>query len=507
MMTVRRLWKDRPLTLILIAAIFFRIIAVIFSKGYGMFDDHFLVIESSQSWVDGYDYNNWLPSSENTTPKGHSFFYPGIHFGIFWFLEKICITDPQSKMYLIRLLHAALSLIVVIWGFRITERISNLKAARMAGLLLALYWFMPFFSVRNMVEIVSIPFLMYGTWLVVKHQNEVNRKWLFFLAGMLLGLAFNIRFQTIIFSFGIGLVMVIHGKWLKAILLGVGYILTIALVQGLIDIFIWGYPFGELTEYINHNIIHSTDYIVSPWYTYLLLILGILIPPLSFFLLFGFFRSWRKHLIIFLPTLLFLVFHSVFPNKQERFILPVLPFFIMLGVVGWEDFIKNSRFWTNNKQLLKASWIFFWIINLILLPVISTTYSKKAHVESMYYLSRYENKKMILIEHSHKYGVPLLPRYYSDEWPGYIEVDKATRASGIDSVFIKKKDLVPQFVLFIEKDNMDDRLAKMKSMYPDLVYETTVEPGLVDKVMHWLNPVNANNVIIIYRNDAFKKGR
>ena len=47
--------------LILLAALIARLIAVLFSQGYGMHDDHFLIIESSNSWANGTDYNNWLP--------------------------------------------------------------------------------------------------------------------------------------------------------------------------------------------------------------------------------------------------------------------------------------------------------------------------------------------------------------------------------------------------------------------------------------------------------------
>ena len=56
-------WEKNPLVSILILAVFFRLIATILARGWGMLDDHFLVIEAAQSWVDGEDYNNWLPGS------------------------------------------------------------------------------------------------------------------------------------------------------------------------------------------------------------------------------------------------------------------------------------------------------------------------------------------------------------------------------------------------------------------------------------------------------------
>jgi len=42
----------------------------------------------------------------------------------------------------------------------------------------------------------------------------------------------------------------------------------------------------------------------------------------------------------------------------------------------------------------------------------------------------------------------------------------------------------------------------MKTLFPDLVYETTIEPGFMDEVLFWLNPINDNQIITIYRNNG-----
>ena len=498
---VAHYWQTKPLSLILFLAILFRIIAVIFSKGYGMFDDHFLVIESSQSWVDGYDYNNWLPESGAEKPTGHSFFYPGIHYLILSTLEFFGINDPQGKMYFIRFLHAVLSLLTVIFGFKITQRLSNTKDAKIAGLLLAIFWFMPFLSVRNMVEIACIPFLLWGTWLIIKEMQERNRLWIFFIAGLILGISFSIRLQTALFAGGLGLALLFQRRWKEPFLMGAGYLLSVFLIQGLIDIFIWGYPFAELTEYVSYNSTHYSKYISNPWYTYILLICGILIPPISLFLFFGFFRMWKRHLLIFLPTLIFLLFHSIYPNKQERFILSIFPFIIILGVIGWQEFKGISKFWDKRKKLLKACWTFFWVLNTILLLIISTTYSKRALVESMYYMSDYQNKKFIVIDNSNEYGAPLMPRYYADEWVGYIDIHKSNTPEQINPIHTNQEKYIPGFILFLEEENLDERVKKMKTVFPELEYKATIQPGFIDKVMHWLNPINKNRVVVIYRNN------
>ncbi|PIX92146.1 mannosyltransferase, partial [Candidatus Kuenenbacteria bacterium CG_4_10_14_3_um_filter_39_14] len=101
----------------LFIAIILRLLAAFFSKGFGMHDDHFLVIEASQSWVDGTDYNRWLPSNAST-PSGHSWFYVGLHYLLFSILKTIHITEPQTKMLIVRILHAFYSLSIVYFGYR-----------------------------------------------------------------------------------------------------------------------------------------------------------------------------------------------------------------------------------------------------------------------------------------------------------------------------------------------------------------------------------------------------
>ena len=51
------LWREHPLGTIIILALVFRLIAAIFSQGYGMHDDHFIAIEEPWSWTEGKDYN------------------------------------------------------------------------------------------------------------------------------------------------------------------------------------------------------------------------------------------------------------------------------------------------------------------------------------------------------------------------------------------------------------------------------------------------------------------
>jgi hypothetical protein len=498
------MWENNPLKLIMLLAVLLRLVAAVFSKGYGMHDDHFLVLEPAQSWVDGYDYNSWLPGSNaEPTPSGHSFFYVGIHYILLLLLKFAGISDPQVKMFIIRLLHAAFSLITVYIGYKITFKLSGPKTARLTGLLLAVLWFMPFLSVRNLVEIVCIPCLLYGSWLIVNYWDDEHRLWYFLFAGLMVGLGFSIRFQIITFAFGLGLAILLKLRWKEAITYGIGFFLSAIIIQGGIDSFVWGKPFMELTEYVRYNMENATEYITNSWYTYLLLILGALIPPVSIFLFIGFFRSWRKHLILFLPSFIFLVFHSLFPNKQERFIFPIIPFIVILGMVGWQDYMANGKSLIAGKRFIKTSWIIFWILNIILLLPVTTMYSKRARVESMVRMARYEHVDRIMIENTVSNKIPMIPTFYAGQRIYDYHVDDEHPIETYPEHIKTDPKQQPRFIFFLEPDNLEMRVAAVKKFYPNMVYETTINPGLIDKILYWLNPHNANQTIVIYRNTDF----
>ncbi len=501
MKLITKMWNEKPLPFILFLSLFVRLFSVIFSKGYGMHDDHFLVIEASKSWVDGYDYNHWLPVEGQTTPtpSGHSFFYAGIHYFLFRFLTFIGATDPQTEMYIVRLLHALLSLITVYCGYKIALKIAGEKIAKTVGLLLAVFWFMPFMSVRNLVEFVCIVPLMAATWLVIKN-GEQKRITPYLWAGVLLGIAFSIRFQTVMFTGGFGLALLCMKRFKETIVVAIAFLALAAGVQGMTDYYIWGQPFVEFNEYIRYNIENANNYIVLQWYMYFLLILGVLVPPISIFLFFGFLRSWKKHLLLFLPSFIFLIFHSYFPNKQERFILPIIPFIIVLGCIGWNDFVEKSRYWAAHPKLLKRFYIWFWCVNILLLSVISFAYSKKNRVESMTYIANKKDVTLIAIEDSNRDDFLMPPLFYLQKWGYVYGITKQRPAAEFYKEYMNAKpELRPNYVVFMQHENIEQRVADLKKYFSTLTYETTIEPSYIDKLMHWLNPVNKNQTTYIYK--------
>jgi hypothetical protein len=491
-------YNQHPFRSILAVGLFVRVIAAIFSRGFGFSDDHFMVIEVAQQWLDGRDENNWLPWNGNTIANGPSLLYPGFHYYLFLMLKSIGITNPEFKMLIVRLMHAVYNLAIVYFGYRITKKLSGQEIAARVGWILALLWLLPMMSVRNAVEIVCIPPLMWATWLLL-NADEKNNNLGFLVAGLIAGIAFSIRFQTLIFIGGMGLGIWMHKKWLQGIFFGVGALFTIVLIQNSIDLAIWGKPFVELQAYVDYNIANAYNYINGPWYNYILLIGGILIPPVSIFLIVGMFKVWKPYLWIILPALCFLIFHSYFPNKQERFILPVVPFFIMAGVAGWHRIEQSTQWGLKNARFINGSWAFFWILNTLLLVVLTPSSSKIARVDVMSYLRTKPDNQPYLLESSNSWDPIITPLFYMDNFEDHYNVCGRIPA---DSVFarIKSNNLpMPHYIVFAEEKNLDVRLEKIKQYVPNITFDKFIESSYLDKTMSWLNPVNSNLTYVVYK--------
>ena len=511
-LVIRKLWEEKPLVIILFLGILFRLLAVIFSKGFAFHDDEFLVLDPAGSWVDGYDYNQWLGgrAEMNNAPEGPSLFFPGLHYFVLYYLKWRGMTDPQHKMYIIRALLALWSLITITAGYKIANLFGGKKVARQAGILLAILWFMPMLSVRNLVEMFCIPPLMLATWFAINPKRK-ERLITYFWIGILCGIAFNTRFQTVMFTGGLGLVVMFRKneqtvlqRVKQVFMFGFMFLVTVVAVQGVVDMFIWGKPFAEFTAYIKYNIDNSRGYPYGPWYNYFLVIGGILVPPVSLFLMFGFFKSWKKYTVLFLPAFCFFAFHSIFPNKQERFILPMVPFVIVLGCIGWYEFVSISKYWQKHPGILKGCWTFFWILNCIALPVVSTMYTKRSRVESMYYLYQQKDLRNYMVEETYRDDVTQEPMFYTGKW--YFHPREITNQHSLYQDYLALKDLKdslyhPNYVLFFSKVDINNRIAAFKKFYPTATFKDSVEPSYIDLLICKLNPINRNETVYIYKFD------
>lgn len=521
--TFTRYYEAYPLRTILLVAFAVRLLAAFFAPGYMMHDDHFLTIEPSGSWADGRNFNHWLPGIGNTNehPEPISFFYLGFLFLFFKLFQLLGIEHPETQMLVMRVLHAAYSLLTIVFAYRIAALVSNRKNAALVGWLLACIAILPNFSVRNLVEIVCMPPLLAGMWMLLKHvplknfsagpfrleapivQTESSKtNTAIVSAAMLMGLAVGFRYQTGLFVALVGTMLALQHSVRSFMLFGIISFSAFFITQ-IDDVLLWGgEPFQHLRGYFEYNKKNALNYPGSPW-AYLSFIGVFILPPVSLFLTAGFFNSWKKLTILVLPTMGFLLFHILYPNKQERFILPMLPFFVIAGVIGWEHL--SSRW--NNARWIRIGWKFFWSLNLSAMVVLCFTYSKRSRVEAMNYLYEAGDCNNFILEFTHSETGAMMPQFYSNCWTTYYYFKKDDPVEGIlrnvaheaqqTSGAIMPRAL-PNYILFYDDVQLQERVEKMKRYYPTLSFRTTIEAGWFDRLLHSLNPKNSLEKVHIY---------
>lgn len=502
-----RFWKH-PLRIILLVALGLRMLAAWFSEGYLMHDDHFLVVEAAASWVDGEDYNNWFPGSQieagisPVAPHPANFAYVGTQYLTILGIKSLGISDPKTIAFLLRILHGFYSLAVVFFTYRIALKIGGANAGWAAGWAMAALAIMPVLSVHQLVEMACIPPLLFaferslwgrGTW----------PKWV--AMGLGFGLATGFRFQCGLVAVGwaVGHLLENRGQksaWLEATAVGALSLLTFTLAQ-IQDLFIWGRPFVQLMAYFGYNTTHALNYPQGPPGQYLLTLIGLMIPPLSFAILWGFGHQVRRWPSIAFAVMAFYLFHELYPNKQERFILPVLPLVMALGTTGWQAYRAKSGFWQRNCRLHRGLLAFVLFVNVVALMVLSVGTVKSSRVNAMYALWQagdLQNFMAIHVDTS-----PQAPAFYSGSWEKYyVSTAEQDPAQRLDLVCrLREKRTFPNYLLFYGDAHLGETVLRYKEAWPGLAYVGQIPPGRLDRFIHWLNPLNSVERVMIYRVD------
>lgn len=506
--------ERKKLLFILSIALIFRLIAAVFSAGYAMHDDHFLVVETPSSWAYGFDSGSWFPETQKQEmeqgtrkelqPQGHSLFYPGLQYAFFSTMRALGIENPNIQMFFNRFAHALLGVLVVYLSYFLSTMLSTKENARSIAWIAALGWAWPFLSVRNLVEVVSIPFLLGAVILTLKGMKS-NAIKLGLSAGFLMALAVSVRYQTVVFFGVLGLLMLIHKHWRLGIAIFFGFVVSFFLVQGLPDWIIWGYPFAEMLEYFGYNMSDVRfDYAESLGgrtygVKYFPVMAFLTVPIIGAFWLFGFFYQWKKLHLLFWPSLAFLILHMSYVNTQERFIFPIMHIILILGFLGWKAFREKSNFWLRLTRFWKGLSYFSWGINFILLIFLSTYYGKKARVTSAHALYQNETVDFVFHENTIDGYLPLLPWYYAHQWD--MQFFNIVHPEQYAPILNAKKDFVA-WIYFQGDEDLEKRVAAAKAYFPNIRHVETFDASFLDKIIKALNPVNRNEAIVVYEVSA-----
>ena len=307
-------------------ALIFRTYAAFTSIAQIYPDEIFQTVEMAHKAAFGKGFVFW-----EFTVGARSWFFPGILAGVYKFLDLIGIQDPfylnmGIKFFLACFHSLAVSVLYLIFRMWFKERIT----AFIFSLTLAMNFMLSYISARTLSESIAIPFMVFTLYQATLYVEKYRLRNLI-LTIVFAGIAYMLRFQSSIFSFGIAIsFLIVSKKHLKtSLIFGFGYI-GMMLLQGLLDKFTWGTFMHSLTTYLDYNILRgvANKHGVFPWHFYFKE-MAVRFNPVTYVTASIFavyvtiqFRLKKKEFLFAFPFLFFLIGHSLIPHKEPRFIFP-----------------------------------------------------------------------------------------------------------------------------------------------------------------------------------------
>lgn len=487
---LKNISRRLSITQVIVIGLLIRLIAVFFSPGYAFHDDHFEMPELVFKWKDGISFL-WTGSDVHV----FSLIYPGMMYLLFEACHAVGIHQPEDMMFVVRLVHALVSLLSIYYAYALTLRLTAQKdTAILVGLAMALFWIFPFMSVRNLREFFCIPFLLAGSYYIADPKAGTRS---IFLAALFFAVSFSIRLQVIFIPLGIGLCWLFHKSYhKKAILFAVAFGIAYMLTQGLFDFIYYGDPIASIKEYFRFNSdpVNIGIQPQGPWYQYIGTVAGVVWGFPFFILGFGYLYSLRMSFpvkILCIATLLFFAFHSYYSNKQERFILPFIPYFLILGIIGFREYTNRNARKPWLKKTTAVFLVWFLLFNTAGLLVLSFTYSKRSRIESMIYLRKRGDVSNIIMEGDVSLQRP--PLFYLGKHLDTYVLAADGDLNKLQDEIAKGDKPAPNYIIMAGNHHLEERELRLKTIFPSLTAETTIQTSFVDNLAHWLNPKHNQN--------------
>jgi hypothetical protein len=464
----------RPLVALLVLGGLLRGLAAIFSQGFLASDDHHVLVGAADQLAGGLA----LPITYQ-----RSILYPGAVAAIMATARAAGLQDPGVEMLLVRLAQAAYSLFAIYFVFRILERAVGRDTAVVGGMLTAAFFAMPVTAVHQLEEVVcQVPLLAAFWWWQRAedggHGSQPNA-WAL-LAGVALGLALLLRLPLIGFVIPFTVLVLLRPVAPLRRIAFITGLATVIVLQGYSNVAVnhqWGYTFiqrlGPMLR--PHDLaLDAGGYPSSPPWHYVFTLLAAFVPPFSVLFLAAAVQGARRLPILGLATAGFFVAHSLVANKQERFLLPVVPVLLLLGAAGL-PWIAGGGAWP---RAYRGLWRYFWVVNGALLVVLTFSFAKKDRVAPLLYIyRRHDATGVAVAQYNQTFHVP---EYYLGRPRPPLFVWQAREQAVADA-------RVNYVVLYSDQPE-PDREQLADALRSELTLLTVIPPSLADRLAHAINP-------------------
>ncbi len=320
-----------------------------FSVGYHHPDEHFQVLEFC-------NYKLGLSPLSDLPWEYLTYCRPTIQpFIAYFFARAAMMAGMYNPFVIVFLLRVCAALLTWAVSCRLVVALSPLLKTPIAHKLLPHcmlgLWFVPYIGVRFSAETVSSVCFFGSICLLLPN---ITTRWssrqivITFISGFLLGIAVFVRLQLAFAVIGMGLWLLVYGRWQlpKWVAVAVGAIAAVG-VGVLIDHWFYGKWVFTPYNYFDVNIVQhkAASFGVEPWWYYITTFLQVAGMPVSFVLLALFamgLKGNRANMFSFI-VVCFVAGHMAVGHKEMRFLFPVSFAFIYLVVSGIDYAAQNIR--------------------------------------------------------------------------------------------------------------------------------------------------------------------
>jgi hypothetical protein len=465
------IFQQFPLVIIITLSLLVRIFAAGTSKGFVHPDEVFQTLEMVHYRLFGqYGSGQTIPWEFDTDyllGGARSWFFILVLGGLYRIMMFLGVTDPLNLILGTRIILSLSSIITVLVSYKLGKMLFNKKVGLLAAFICGVWWFFPFWASRTLTDSIATDMLMLSIYFafiaIKKEKRTVKRITTGFWSGIFLGVAFMLRFPSGLMGIQLASLMIVFGakdlidckkkklsneklsasNYLYAFSGVVGLIiggLLMIYIQGMLDLLTWGSFLHSPINFFKYNISQGQNVIhgVSPWYFYfigfILEFAGVTFYPI-FVLLFVLNafekKDWKNKVILLSFVLFWLIIFSSIGHKEFRFLMPVMPLFVIL-IANGIYFLANK---TRNKKIQWSIIGFFLILFVTFSGVVSLLerniwQSNSGICHAMYWVGQQEDSKVLIV--------------FEEVWytGGYAYLDK-----NITCLFVKINDASPLFPL------------------------------------------------------------
>jgi phosphatidylinositol glycan class B len=328
--------RDLRRSLVFLAAV--TLVTAYFSETFFHPDEHASVLAFL-----GYKLG-WTTAAELPWEFGahiRSWMQPFLYYLIARPLARVGMTDPFNVTLVLRMATGALSIAsLAMFAVAVTRILATRDEREGYARSLLFYGFLPYLFVRTSSEALSCALFTAALALVLDGARSASARRLV-SAGLLVGLAFECRYQTALLALGLyaWLAVVARVGWSRLAWLGAGSVVPILFA---FPIDRWGYGnwyFPPLL-YVRENLVNNTaarDYGSDPVYGYLYLLPVNLFAPIVLVLLVALFVAWARnprHVLTW-TMVPFVFVQSLVAHKEERFMFPLAVIATVLPVLAF----------------------------------------------------------------------------------------------------------------------------------------------------------------------------